>query len=396
MKNRIIVCAEVPFPRGVAGSNLTLSYCKLFKNLGYDVVTIGLDSKKKDEVDKSSGYYVYDEIKYLTVKSGRGKLAKLNNKVFSSGRTVELLDKVNAGEDDIIMVYASNGIYLKKICEYARRNRIKIFSVAVEWHQPFQYKGGKLNIRYVSNKRGMEKYNPKIGNVVCISALLEDYYKNRGCNTTVIPAIIDCDKTDDREIKENKNSEKIKIVYAGSPFGKDDIFVMLKAINSLCKEDRQKFIFYWIGMKKAKIVEKFGEDGYLLDELSDCIEIREWMQHDELVEFYKDADYLFFSRPDNKVSNAGFPSKLPEAMIQGIAVLTNRVGDCVTYLNDEVDSIIFAENTVESCAEGLHRAVNVSKEKLSLMKNNAFNTAKEKFDYSNWTIIMKEFIDSLK
>lgn len=397
LKKRIIVCAEIPFPRGSAGSNLTFNYCKLFREIGYDVIVIGLQSSTAGDFDEKTGFYMYKGIKYLPIVSSDGNFARIQNKLLSARHAIEKLKTLGINSQDIVMIYASNGIFIKKIFDYVSKKGAKMFSLAVEWHQPFQYKGGRLNVRYISSKRGMGKYNPKVKNIIAVSKLLNKFYKEKNCFTTIIPVIIDSKEKQDKYIpkEKEKNSKRI-FAYAGSPFDKENIVTMLGAIKNLDEQDRNKMMFYWIGQNKDYIKKRLKNNAHIIDELSDCVCIREWMSYEELMEFYKKVDFLFFSRESNKVSNAGFPSKVPEAMIQGLVVVTNRVGDCPMYLEDGKDSVLFDKSTIEGCIEGLKRAINYSDEKIEQMSLNAHIKAENAFDYLKWKDKMKDFLGNLR
>ena len=397
MKKRIFVCAEIIFPRGAAGSNLTLCYCKLFKKMGYDVTVIGLGGAEKGDFDDESQTYEYEGIRYTTIASGAGVVGKINSKILIGKNTIEKLRSFGITKDDLIMIYASNGVYIKKIGDFARKNGIKAFNIVVEWHQPFQYPFGKYDIRYRSNEKGFNKYVPQIGNVVAISKLLDTAFKERGCHTTIIPVMIDYERNKDMfSDRTVSDTEPRNFIYAGNPFGKDDMLTMLRGIELLSEDIRKRMKFYWVGVKREIAVSNLKENAYLLDELSDCIEIREWLNYDELLKLYEKMDFLYFSREDNTVSNAGFPSKVPEAMLQGLVPVINRVGDCPDYLTDGEDSFIFDDDTPEKCCEGLSRAVEVSSDKLRNMRSSAFECAKGKFDYSAWDKVMSEFLINLK
>lgn len=397
MKKRIIVCAEIPFPRGSAGSNLTLNYCKLFREIGYDVIVIGLNSGNDGDFKDKKGFCLYEDIKYLPIVSSNGKLARIQNKLLSAGHTIKKLNTINVTKEDIVMIYASNGIYIKKIFDFVSKKGAKMFSLAVEWHQPFQYKGGKFNVRYLSSKRGMEKYNPEVKNIIAVSRLLGEFYRGKNCFTTVIPVIIDKREKQNNYVPKTKekNSKRI-FVYAGSPFDKENIVTMLNAIKNLDEQYKNKMMFYWIGQRTDHIKKRLKKNAYLIDELFDRVFIKEWMSYEDLMKFYKNVDYLFFCRESNKVSNAGFPSKVPEAMIQGLITVTNRVGDCPMYLEDGKDCVLFDESTVESCLEGLKRAIDYSDEKIEEMSLNAHNKAEDVFDYLQWKDNIEDFLENLE
>ena len=130
--------------------------------------------------------------------------------------------------------------------------------------------------------------------------------------------------------------------------------------------------------------------------LGDTVCFHGWMEYDELIELYQSVDFLYMSRPDNLVTRANFPSKLPELMAYAVAPIGNRVGDYYEYLTDGVDSVLFDKNTPEDCVTAIRRVIAMSKEERQSMCQNARNTVCEKFDYKKWANKLDGFMENLK
>ena len=393
---RILFCGDVPFPRGVAGSNFSLCTAKLFREAGYDVIYIGLDSAVEDVTDPDSGLFIYEGIKYTTVAGGSGYKGTLNVKLLSGRNAVKKLRELGACRDDIIVTYGTNSAYLRPVLGFAKKRNIKTVSMSCEWHLPMQYRLGKMDIRYISSNTSFEKLIPGSKNVIVVSKLIESRYREKNCHILRMPMLLDEESSkDDFVDRKLQKGERRNIVYAGDPGRKDDLCTVLKGISLLDKEEREKMKFHWVGLGKEASKAKMGQDGYLLDELSDCVETYDRMDLKELMTFYKDMDFLALARNDNRISNAGFPSKVPEAMLQGIIPVINRVGDVPSYLHDGEDAFIFEKNDAESFLTALKRIIGATEEDIYKMRCAACENARKSFEYHQWIDTMTEFMKNL-
>ena len=99
------------------------------------------------------------------------------------------------------------------------------------------------------------------------------------------------------------------------------------------------------------------------------------------MKLYEKIDFAILPRPINITTQANFPSKVPEMMNKGIAVIMNRVGDIAEYLSDDVDAVLYDGEGAEKCVGALRRVLNMPLEKRVQLKQKAYGTAAKKFDY---------------
>ena len=169
-----------------------------------------------------------------------------------------------------------------------------------------------------------------------------------------------------------------------------------KLHHLLSKEEQSQITMHLTGVKEEKLRSFLGEGQSVFDRLGDTVCFHGWMEYDELIQLYQSVDFLYMSRPDNIVTRANFPSKLPELMAYAVAPIGNRVGDYYQYLTDGVDAVLFDQNTPEDCANAIRRVIAMSNEERKIMCQNARNTVCEKFDYKKWSKKLDEFMENLK
>ena len=86
------------------------------------------------------------------------------------------------------------------------------------------------------------------------------------------------------------------------------------------------------------------------------------------------------------MTEANFPSKVPEIMCYGVIPVASRVGDYTRfYLKDGVDSIIMDGCSPEDIHAAISRCLALSPESLLDLSRNARLAAEKTFWYKNWT-----------
>ena len=185
------------------------------------------------------------------------------------------------------------------------------------------------------------------------------------------------------------------MIYPGNPFTKDDIKVMLKGLLKLNFEERKNIVFHSTGISEKMLRDFLGEEQSMIDDLGETLILHGRIDYHELEILYSKMDFLFMSRPNTLVTEANFPSKLPELMAWGIIPICNEQGDYTNYLTDGIDSILFLKNTPSDCAAALRRSINISEEMRSKMRIAARKCAENNFDYRVWAEKLNKFFEEL-
>ncbi len=390
VSEKIYICASAHFPHGDAGANRIQYIAQGLKLASYDVFVLSTGQTPKTAV-ATDGWFSYADLPYRNLELTN----PIKEKLLSGYLMVSLLKKCGVTKDDIVYIYGSNSLFVSPVLNFCRRHKIKTVIDVVEWHQPFQYSKGEKDIRYRSSNKTFTKLSPKTNGIVSISECIRDYYTKKGCYTKVFPVIIDAENIPFDMTKKSQD-DKIHLIYPGNPMYKDDIGVMLEGLALLSKEEQSRITMHLTGVKEAKLRAFLGDGQEVFDRLGDTVCFHGWMEYDDLIALYQSVDFLYISRPDNLVTRANFPSKLPELMAYAVAPIGNRVGDYYQYLTDGVDAVLFDKNTPEACCEAIRRVIAMSKEERERMCLATRNTVCEKFDYRKWETQLKEFMENLK
>ncbi len=375
---RIIFCAQKRFPRGDAGSNRILYMAKAMSEFGFDVIVISTGMDNKQDFDGT--FKEYKGIKYTNIKRLDGRIGKLNS-FFNSGKnTVKIMKAINVNKDDTVIIYSSFASYIKPVWRFLKKNNVSTFFDVVERQQRFQF---NRRILWHSYKEAFSCYH-KSGNVIAISENIKKFFEEKGCYAPVLPVFTD---KDDYKAVEKRKTDKTIFIYPGNPYKKDDMKTMISAFAALSEEEKKKTEFHITSTKENTMRKILGEDyESLMNAVKDCVFVHSWLEYDELITLYEKAQFLLLARPDNVVTRANFPSKVPELMVTGTIPMVTDVGDITKYLTHSKDSFIMDNpTTVDACKNAIIKSMELNDEEIKNMSINARKTAEEKFDYRNWT-----------
>lgn len=386
IKKRVVICIDGIFPRGDAGANRILYLAKAICAGEKEVLVLSFGSESTKTLK------FYDGICYQNVCLSTNKYLRfLQKKLLPGRRILALLKDVKLTREDCVFVYGSNSCFVGPILKYCKAIGVASVLDVVEWHQPYQYKAGVLSLRYRSSKKTFEQLAPKATAIMAISTTIASYYRKQSCKVEVIPPLTDT--TEQLFCADKTEQPDIHLIYPGKPFFKDDIAVMIKALALLPIDVFQHVYFHMTGTTKEELKVFLGSEQHHVDSLGNHIIFHGWMQYDELTALFQTMDFLFLSRPDNLVTQANFPSKLPELLGWGIVPICNSVGDCGNYLNAYENAYIFACNEPSDAAKAIENVYYMPFSKRVNMQCAARICAKEKFDYRNWIDRLNSFFD---
>lgn len=378
------------FPNDCAGTVRVVTLSKIFKDLGYSPVFIGINYTKQ------SGRYcehgVFHDCEYYNISveskkafdvSGIYSIVKQNLKRILSHYDVQHI--ISTGLE---------GASLAAVLSISKEMNVSLIGDIVEWYDKGDFKGLRAKVKLLRNRYALIIQNPKMHNILAISTLLGDYYKNRRCNITVIPSIIDIEEY--IPVKELYcENDTISFAYAGSPGTKDSVINFLTAASMITTtEYKKKIKINLYGVTKEELI-LLGCDKLVIEQLGDRLSCVQHIPHEQVKIEIAKANFTLLVRPIRKSSQAGFPTKLSESFACGTPVIANLTSDLGKYLVDGENSIICADNSVNECLRAIKRSLQMQTKQLISMKRRAFETAKV-FHYSTYDSNMKDFLSRVK
>jgi len=263
-----------------------------------------------------------------------------------------------------------------------------------EWFDPKQLPGGVFGPFYWDSEIRIRYLQRKIGWVIAISSLLENYYKAHGCNVIRIPPTINSDEFVPIASETNfSDKPKLYLAYAGVPGKKDNIDSVLRAIKVLRNEGMEISINL-IGPTREYVSEIcLDGNGSLLDELGEAVEYSGRVSHQAAKELVSKADFSILLRSNKRYANAGFSTKLVESLALGVPAIANPTSDIAKYVVDGKEGILIDDCSTQSFLTGVRRLLKMPREQWATMRVNARQQAVNSFDYRRYSSPLKEFLE---
>jgi glycosyltransferase involved in cell wall biosynthesis len=375
------------FSKGEAFSTRIINFCKILKELDKEVIVISLDEEMPFQIN------TYDTIDYLSVRSVSNTLiARISNLLFFRNRlkkAIHMLEKNRQIEGVITYDIPANAfLYLKNYCKL---NQIKLYHDSIEWYSAEQFKWRQFALPYLLksllNKRLIDLHV----SVIAISRYLNDYFLSKGINSIRVPVLMDLEEI---PFKKNKESEKLILMYAGSPGMKDYLGVILKAISNIKTDKLKQIEFHIFGVTSEELLKYSIVNQDIISKCDNSLFFHGKVSRNKVLEFLKQADFTVLLRsPNLRYAKAGFPTKVVESLATGTPVICNLTSDLGLYLTDSYNSLIVTDCDANSFQEQLEIAINLSITEKQNLSANARKTAEKYFDYRLYCDPLNQFLN---
>lgn len=385
---KMVFLMNTAFPYGQAFSARARNFLKLFSELGYSVHIIAPKSRYNKSSSELIG--IKFSIEYIDAPQTILKLCGIG----AAKPYITALEKyTEANKVDIILT--NDVVFIAdKVYGFAKRNHIPYIMEQCEWYDASMFKGGRFNPYWREHISLLTKKNRRLSGVIAISRLLEDHYRENKVPVIRIPTIMDVVNTKFRTEVIERNI--IKIVFAGTiGKGKENFSSIFSAIKKI-NESRGRIVLEIYGPSEKDILYNLNNDINLFDATKSYIHVRGKIPQEEVEKQLREADYTIFVRPDRRSSHAGFPTKLVESLSVGTPVITNLTGDVGLYLDNEKNSFILQNDSMEAIYCTLEKIIKLSINEMHTMRVLARNTAERCFDYRNYLSPMRFFINSIR
>jgi glycosyltransferase involved in cell wall biosynthesis len=396
-KEWIAYFGKFPFPEGSASSVRVRGIASALAVAGYDVV-VGSEDTKPSETTVLCEKKWKTSISYIglseRVPVSDSIFTKAFRYLFADGKQkTQWLDRQST-MPSFIIYYGSSSSFLLRLMAWCHRKKVRLIVDIVEWrdasHMPA---GGFLSPFNISDKICMRYLNHRADGVIAISSYLEKYYLNKKSNVIRIPTLLDTSDKINKRSSTMLFKKQLTLAYAGkSGNGKKDlinnVLEALFLMNSAGKNVR--FIVVGHTVKEVLNFSTFRSRG--LSMLPLWIEALGWQSPDIAIDIIKNADFLPLFRPINRVSQAGFPTKIAESMSLGTPVICNHTSDLGKYVHDGINGLVCPDHTIVSIVKAIERALRLSPKLYEEMRGNAHATAAKSFNYLTYVEPLHQFL----
>ena len=399
IKKNIIYTGAFRFPEGDAAAARVLSNAKILKALGYKVTFVSWGGKPLDSDKGEDGNYYYEGFRYFNTNDIDIKQTNILGRIydhFDSGKTSLRLIRQMIHYSDIIIGYNPPMFFTNKILKLCKSHNIPFVSDITEWSDSNEFPGGSFAPPSWINELNMSFTQKKVKNKIVISTYLNGYYKSS--NNIILPPLSDKDE-EKWKMKSHVMPESIakfkgiRLIYAGTPAKKDNLFIVLKAVIKLVKEDIP-LQFIVLGVNKTDIRHlDIYED---IIKMSKNIILLGVLPQNMVPYYYSLSDFSIIIRMPIKKNMAGFPTKFIESFIAGVPVISTNTSDIGKYLKTDKNGILLNGNSLEEILIGLRKLFRYSKEEIRRIKIDTRVDGYANFHYTEFISKFQTFINNLK
>ncbi|MDD2505493.1 MAG: glycosyltransferase [Bacilli bacterium] len=401
-KKYILYIGNFSFPFGNASGKRVYANGKILKDLGYEVIFIGMNKKVRSSELLKNTQREYDGFTYYNLPYPKRnidwiKYNKIFKKVINILNTEQIKDKLQ-----LVIFYGSPTISLfnMKLIRYCKINNIKILSDCVDW-LTVRTNNLIFNIvKWTDNTYQKAYVNKKADGIITISSYLSKYYKKNGCKTIIIPPLSAIDYSI-FSLEPIYHDKKI-LTYAGLPFRKgqqvkdlrtlkDRIDLTIKLLYEVKKEGC-KFVFNIYGFTKEDYMLAIPEQKLYVEKLEENIIFHGMKPNEEVISSIINSDFTVLIRDVNKDTSAGFPTKASESISCGTPVITTNTSDLDKYIVEGENGFFlnFDENIARKQLVNILAKTN---EEVLLMKKHCIEN--NPFLYLKYKNILEEFLNNI-
>ncbi|WP_214078768.1 glycosyltransferase [Mesotoga sp.] len=390
MGPKLIYIANASFPADSAYATRVYYLCMIYRELGYEVTIISLAGKKE-----TVSWIKDDPPKVVNFSNSiDGWKKNLDNMIHGGRRLSKLLSKIKEEKPDAVIMGGGYTRLFGVVQRFCRRWSSKLIVESCEWYNYGQFPSGFMNPFFWDHNIAVRLLYKKANGIIAISSYLQEYFENAGVRTIRIPTILDSRNPDNYDENVFEDS-KLNIVYAGF-LGKqkDDLGTVLSALVSKL-DFLEQMKLHIIGPTEDQVRRIAIEAKIPFQQLRKSVIIYGRQPRERTIQFVSQADFTILMRKDTRNSRAGFPTKLAESMVYGTPVIANLTGDIGLYLKDLETGLIIRHNSARGIAEGLERAVRLTREDLQRIRENCKETALKYFDYRAYVEKIADFMGDI-
>jgi len=400
MKN-LIYTGAFRFPDKDAASQRVLGIAKVLKQININTIFCGWEnSPKKEDLDKD-GLYRYEGFEYYSQNELDLKSKNIFQKVYRflvlGSKTINWLKRnLKNYEVEYVIIYNANSYFIYRMLLLSKKFKFKLICDCTEWQEGDHLPGGKFGIVNWDNNVRMKLIYPKIKNIIVISSYLEMYLQKKGCNTIIVPPLIDFSQNKWKNLSNNNKlqslSKTIKLIYAGNP-GKKDILESIFEALAVINKDFIQIEFQVLGIEKELFNSQIFSGS---EEIPNYIICMGSVPQSEVPKYYQQCDFSILLRENKRYANAGFPTKLVESLASGTPIITNKTSDIQRYIINGENGFLLNDIKEQTLLKGFEKILSLSKYDISIMSESAKKSSLQSFNTNSFSHLLEDYLLHLK
>lgn len=394
---KILCVGNFFFPNGNASGSRVLGNGYLFRELGFDIFYIGLDCNLTNYSLLIDTKQLFKDFRYYNLPYPKGIKGWISYKK----RYKEVVSLIESEDLYAVILYGSPTISLfgKLIERWCKKNNIKFTVDVVDWLSAGS--GGFLFriAKFIDTAYQKRLLNTRADGVIAISSYLANYYYKKGCETVIIPPLVNTDSF--QKVDVTRRNGIIKLIYVGQPFPTDGRIVkeksykdrLDKVIDVLSDLKELSFLFNVFGLTKEQYLFVIPNHKHIIDALGDKIKFNGYLVNNEVRLQIANSDFTVLFRDVNRMTTAGFPTKFVESISCGTPVITTRTSDLERYLIDKKNGYFVDIECKDKLLSKMQEILASDRTSINLMKTHCMQS--KLFSFNKFKNEMGLFLNSI-
>lgn len=382
-------------PNKNAAAHRVVANGKILRNLGFDVVFLGVDTTRvSGGLLRSSEDFFGFECWSTPYPKGLGAWLR---HVVGSGDVHALLSRDRLARVVGVICYNYPAIAQWRIHALCRRIGIKHFSDATEWYDSSAGRFSHRKIKAIDTWLRMNVVHCLADGLVTTSQFMTSFYSTRGKVVVELPTLFDTNQFEPPIRREALQPKRY--IYVGIPFSFGRVNAARKnlkerldlSIDLFIDLDRagHDFRFDIYGINQLTYLSVFPEHAEPLRILASKVTFHGRQPNEFVLSAIRQSDFSIFFRDETRVTLAGFPSKAAESISCGTPVITNNMKSLEIYRG--VPGLFMAEKGEEF--DLLERLNNLSPEVVEDLKEKVYHS--RAFDYRKYESSLSIFLNKV-
>jgi len=387
-KNVIIYIGGFELPDKNAAAQRCVANSKIFRELGYEVVLLGIDKNQDETPLCKQVYFGFSSwsVPYpKTVKQWLGYIV-------STSALKYIIENKYKNRVHSIVCYNYPAVAQFRIKKIAKNIQAFCIADATEWYGVTGNNILHKIIKWLDTILRMKLINKRMDGLITTSPFLTKYYKNWQKNILELPTLYDRELFEVAPKIESSNStDYFVLMYAGSPFDvksatenrnnvKERLDIIIDSMSELNKR-KVGFQLKIFGVSKEEYLKVYPEHIEELEQLNRKIRFYGRRSFSEIISNIRSSDFTIFLRDENRVTKSGFPSKFSESISYGVPVITNKMLSIEPYISEGKNGFL-VELDLEELVSRLAEILVMDKRVINRMKEYCISS--EIFDFRSF------------
>ncbi len=254
-----------------------------------------------------------------------------------------------------------------------------------ERHDPHQFPRGRRDPRFWRHRWAGLLAARLADGVIVPSRTLERHYTARRVPVLRVPPLID--RAAFIPARPPSLADGPRLLYAGTPGGKDLLDTLVAAVAA----DPRPVHLVIAGLDRASATTASDLRPETLAAAADRVEFTGKVPHRRILDLLAGSHCSVLLRPAGGYAEAGYPSKVPEALAAGCPMLANLTSDLAETLRDGHNSVVVDGTTPAQIATAVDRIRAMTDRQWQALSEAAAEAA-EPFDHRHWSEQLTAFL----